>query len=197
MSDPLFEADDEANTPLAPAEREGLIPTYITTRAELNEAEQENIGEADRWAFNRKRSDVLSPPFLLGLHKRMLGRVWRWAGRIRTTDRNIGIAPYLIETELWRLADDVRYGTEHQSFEPDETAVRFHHRLVAIHPFPNGNGRHARLAADLLAVQLGCRRFTWGRANLVTAGDTRREYIAALQAADAHDFGPLLAFARG
>ena len=122
--------------PFAPAEREGLIPTYVTTRAELNEAEQENIAEADRWAFSRKRTDVLSPDFLLGLHKRMLGRVWRWAGHIRATERNIGIAPYLIETELRRLADDTHYWIENRSFEPDEIAVRFHHRLVAIHPFP-------------------------------------------------------------
>ena len=196
MRDPLFDADDDANTPLAPAEREGLIPTYVTTRAELNEAEQENIAEADRWAFSRKRTDVLSPDFLLGLHKRMLGRVWRWAGHIRATERNIGIAPYLIETELRRLADDTHYWIENRSFEPDEIAVRFHQRLVAIHPFPNGNGRHARLAADLVAGRMSRPRFSWGRVNLVTAGETRRQYVEALRAADAHDLAPLLVFAR-
>ncbi|MGE5502012.1 MAG: mobile mystery protein B [Ignavibacteriales bacterium] len=196
MTDALFEADDDANTPLMPSEREGLIPTYIATRAELNEAEQANINEADRWAFSRRRGDVLTPQFLLQLHRRMLGRVWRWAGRLRATERNIGIAPYLIETELRRLTDDARFWVDHQSFEPDEIAVRFHHRLVAIHPFANGNGRHSRLAADLLIVQLGGRRFTWGRANLVTAATTRRQYVQALRAADGHDIRPLLAFAR-
>ncbi|MGE5567299.1 MAG: mobile mystery protein B, partial [Parcubacteria group bacterium] len=173
-----------------------LIPTYIATRAELNEAEQANINEADRWAFSRRRGDVLTPQFLLQLHRRMLGQVWRWAGRLRVTERNIGIAPYLIETELRRLTDDARFWIDHQSFEPDEIAVRFHHRLVAIHPFANGNGRHSRLAADLLIVQLGGRRFTWGRANLITAATTRRQYVQALRAADGHDIRPLLAFAR-
>jgi Fic-DOC domain mobile mystery protein B len=196
VTEALFEADDDANTPLTPLEREGLIPTYIATRAELNDAEQANIGEADRWAFSHKRGDLLTPPFLLRLHRRMFGPVWRWAGGIRDTERNIGIAPYLIEAELRRLTDDTRYWIEHRSFEPDEIALRFHHRLVAIHPFPNGNGRHARMAADLLAVQLGRQRFTWGSANLVTAAATRRQYVEALRAADGHDIRPLLAFAR-
>jgi Fic-DOC domain mobile mystery protein B len=196
VTDPLFDADDEANTPLTPEARQGLIPTYITTRAELNEAEQENIAEADRWAFSRKRADVVDVDFLMALHRRMLRRVWRWAGVQRTTELNIGVASHAIAVDLHTLVGDVRYWIEHQTFAPDEIAVRFHHRLVAIHPFPNGNGRHARLAADLLIVQLGGRRFSWGRANLVEAAQTRNDYVRALQAADAHDIAPLLAFAR-
>ena len=196
MSDVLFEADDDANTPLTPQEREGLIPSYVTTRAELNEAEQENIDEADDWAFRRRRSDVLSFDFLLGLHKRMLGKVWRWAGKPRNTERNIGIAPYQVETELHQLVGDCRYWVEQSAYTPDELAVRFHHRLVSIHPFPNGNGRHARLAADLLIVQLGGQRFSWGGADLVVRAEMRRRYVEALRAADRHDIRPLLAFAR-
>ncbi|MBL8552832.1 MAG: mobile mystery protein B [Phenylobacterium sp.] len=196
MTDPLFETDDEANTPLTPEGRQGLIPTYITTRAELNEAEQENIAEADRWAFSRKRADVVDVDFLMALHRRMLRKVWRWAGVQRTTELNIGVAPHAIAVDLHTLVGDVRYWIDHQTFPPDEIAVRFHHRLVAIHPFPNGNGRHARLAADLLIVQLGGHRFSWGRANLVEAAKTRNDYVRALQAADAHDIAPLLAFAR-
>jgi len=195
VSDPLFDAEDDAATPLTPDERAQLIPTYITTRAQLNEAEQANIADADLWAFRRKR-DVLNEAFLLNLHKRMLNGVWKWAGSFRQTERNIGIQAYRIGVELRQLLDDVRYWVEHQTFSPDEIAVRFHHRLVFIHPFPNGNGRHARLAADLLAVQLGQERFSWGSANLVTADETRATYVAALKAADAHDIGPLLAFAR-
>jgi Fic-DOC domain mobile mystery protein B len=195
VSDPLFDAEDDAATPLTPDERAQLIPTYITTRAQLNEAEQANIADADLWAFRRKR-DVLDEAFLLNLHKRMLNGVWKWAGSFRQTERNIGIQAYRIGVELRQLLDDVRYWVEHQTFSPDEIAVRFHHRLVFIHPFPNGNGRHARLAADLLAVQLGQERFSWGSANLVTADETRATYVAALKAADAHDIGPLLAFAR-
>lgn len=195
MTDPLFDTNDDAATPLTAEEREGLIPSYVTLRHELNEAEQIGIEDADRWAFSRKRN-VLDERFLKSLHKRMFGQVWRWAGRYRTTGRNIGVDAYRIATDLHQLLDDVRYWIEHASYPADEIVVRFHHRLVAIHPFPNGNGRHARLAADLLAVQLGLPRLTWGRANLVEAQATRRAYVTALRAADAHDIGPLLAFVR-
>jgi len=195
VSDPLFDGGDDAATPLTAEERDGLIPNYITLRRELNEAEQIGIEDADRWAFGRKRP-LLDERFLKSLHKRMFGQVWRWAGQYRTTGRNIGVDAYRIGPDLHHLLDDVSYWIDHQSYAPDEIAVRFHHRLVAIHPFPNGNGRHARLAADLLAAQLGRPRFTWGRANLVEPKETRRAYVAALRAADRHDIAPLLAFAR-
>ena len=195
MADPLFDGDDEANTPLEPEEREDLIPTHITARAELNEVEQAGIADADRWAFSRKR-DVLDARFLSTLHKRMLGDVWRWAGSYRKTPRNIGIDAYRIPVEVRALIDDVKYWVEHETYAPDEIAVRFHHQLVAIHPFPNGNGRHARLAADLLAVQLGRPRFEWGRGNLVDGANLRKKYVATLQAADNHDISALLEFAR-
>lgn len=194
MTDPLLEQDD-SSTPLTHEEREGLIPSYITLRSELNEAEQANILEADEWAFARKR-DVLDERFLTGLHKRMFGRVWRWAGQFRRTERNIGIDPLHIQVELRQLLDDCRYWIEHETYPPDEIAARFHYRLVLTHPFPNGNGRHARLATDLLLVKLGQPRFTWGQVNLVDASETRKRYVAALRAADNHDIGPLLEFVR-
>jgi Fic-DOC domain mobile mystery protein B len=193
LSDP-FEPNDDA-TPLAPEERNGLIPTHVTLRRELNELEQQNILEADQWAFGRKRT-MLDETFLRGLHRRMFGRVWRWAGDYRTSERNLGIASYRIQPELRQLLDDARYWVEHKTYEPDEIAVRVHHRLVSIHPFPNGNGRWSRLAADILIVQSGNPRFTWGRTNLQTASNTRRAYIEALHAADGHDLVPLIAFAR-
>jgi Fic-DOC domain mobile mystery protein B len=194
MSDPLFE-DDDASTPLTAEEREGLIPSYITLRRELNEAEQANILEAEQWAFARKR-DVLDERFLTDLHKRMFGRVWRWAGKFRHTERNVGVDPLRIATDLRLLLDDCRYWIEHGTYPPDEICARFHHRLVFIHPFPNGNGRHARLATDLLLVALGQPRFSWGKTNLVNPGETRRAYVAALRAADGRDIGPLLEFVR-
>jgi Fic-DOC domain mobile mystery protein B len=195
MSNPLFEDEDAATTPLSPEEQAQLIPTYITTRDQLNEAEQQNITEADFWAFQRKRN-VLTEDFLFGLHKRMFRNVWRWAGTTRTTERNIGIEAYRIGVELRMLLQDVIYWIDNKTFSEDEIALRLHHRLVFIHPFPNGNGRHARMAADLLAVTLGRPRFTWGRANLVEAAQTRKAYIAALKSADAHDLSPLIVFAR-
>jgi len=193
--DPLFQDDDEANTPLTTEEREQLIPSYITLRHELNEAEQVNIGEGLRWAMSRRRN-VLDPDFLNELHRRMFGDVWRWAGQYRTTGRNIGVDAHRVAMDVRQTVDDVRYWVEHRTYPPDEIAVRFSHRLVAIHPYPNGNGRFSRLIGDLLARQLGQPPFSWGRANLVDAGETRTRYIAALRAADNHDITPLLAFSR-
>jgi Fic-DOC domain mobile mystery protein B len=193
-ADPLAEQDD-ASTPLSSEEREGLIPSYITLRGELNEAEQQNILEADGWAFSRKR-DVLAEKFLNTLHKRMYGNVWRWAGDYRKTQKNIGVEYYKIATELRALLNHARHWVEHNTYPPDEIAARLHHRFVAIHCYPNGNGRHARLATDLLLKQLGRDRFSWGGANLVDAGMTRAAYVAALRAADNRDYGPLLQFVR-
>lgn len=195
MSDPLFDEEDEANTPLTEEERAQLVPTYITQRRELNEAELANINEAMRWFAARKRH-VPDDAFLRELHRRMFGGVWRWAGEYRTTPRNIGIDAYRIPTEVRQLVDDVKYQIEHAAYPADEVAVRFSHRLVSIHPFPNGNGRHSRLAADLLVGELGRTPFTWGRINLVDPGETRKTYVAALQAADDHDITALLHFAR-
>lgn len=119
-----------------------------------------------------------------------------WAGQYRKSERNIGVASYRIEADLHQLIEDARFWIAHTSYPLDELAVRFHHRLVSTHPFANGNGRWSRMAGDLLTVQQGARRFTWGRANLQNIGDVRRAYIEALRAADEHDPGPLIAFAR-
>jgi Fic-DOC domain mobile mystery protein B len=194
MSDPLIEQDD-ASTPLSPEEQEGLIPSYITLRSELNEAEQASILDAGEWAFSRRR-DVLSEKFLTNLHKRMFGRVWNWAGTYRRTGKNIGVDACRIPTELRQLLDDVRFWIEHGTYSPDEIATRFHHRLVWIHLFPNGNGRHARMATDLLLVALDRARFTWGRENLVDGNETRQVYVDALRSADQHDYASLLEFVR-
>lgn len=187
-------------TPLDADELASLIPAHLTTQGELNEWEQLNIGEGDKWA-RKQRKDILGEDFLRQLHRRMFGETWKWAGEFRKSDKNIGVDWRYIGVELKKLFDDVRYQIEHATFPADEIAVRFHHRLVAIHAFPNGNGRHARLMADLLAERLGQPRFTWGSRRLVNesltdASPVRRDYIAALQAADARDIAPLLAFAR-
>ncbi|MDP1611513.1 MAG: mobile mystery protein B [Sulfuritalea sp.] len=182
-------------TPLDADELASLIPGHITTQGELNEWEQLNIAQGENWA-RKQRKEILNEAFLRQLHKQMFGETWKWAGEFRKSDKNIGVDWLTIGVELKKLLDDAHYQIEHASYPPDEIAVRFHHRLVAIHPFPNGNGRHARLIADLLAERLGQPRFTWGSRSLVDAGDTRQGYIAVLQAADARDIAPLLAFAR-
>ena len=195
MTDILFPEDD-GNTPLTHEGRLGLIPSYITLRGELNEAEQINLTDGERWAFGRPR-DVPDVEFLRELHRRMFGRVWRWAGEYsKENNRRLGSDSHQIPIDLHALMGEVRYWMEHNSYPPDEIALRFHHRLTQIHPFPNGNGRFSRTAADLLVAQMQQPRFSWGQANLVEAGETRRQYIEALRAADGYVIEPLLFFAR-
>lgn len=182
-------------TPLDADELTSLIPGHITTQGELNEWEQLNIGDGEAWA-HKPRKDILNESFVRQLHREMFGKAWRWAGDFRKSDKNIGVDWPKIGLELRNLLDDARYQIDHATYPPDELAIRFHHRLVAIHPFPNGNGRHARLMADLLVERLGQPRFTWGRHGLTNNNETRDRYIAALQAADGRNYAPLFAFAR-
>ncbi len=188
-------------TPIDPDEADGLIPEHVSTRGELDELEEANIQEGLKWAvqravLGRKRADVLSESFLYELHKHMFGAIWRWAGKVRLTDKNIGVDKHIVRPEVRKLVDDARYWREENVYSHEELAVRFHHRLVSIHPFPNGNGRHARLLADLIAQQSGLEPFSWGGASLTNTSDLRSAYTDALRSADKGDFGPLMAFAR-
>lgn len=198
----LFTTED-GSTPLSPEEQNDLIPD-LSTKEELNEWERQNIVEAAAWALNPRnlnpgnlnRHDPFAEAYVRQLHLRMFDQTWKWAGRYRTTEKNIGIPHYQIRESLPSLLGDARYWVEHQTFEPDELAVRFHHKLVWIHPFANGNGRHARLLADVVVRRLARPLFTWGSADITRAGDFRRNYIEALRAADKNDIQPLLVFAR-
>jgi Fic-DOC domain mobile mystery protein B len=197
MTSPSAPSDDHA-TPLTPEEEAQLVPSFIKTRDELNRAEQQAIADAARLVLRRppNAERLLDSTYLLRLHRSMFKPVWKWAGKIRTTERNIGVEPWRIRTDLQQLLDDARAWVEHTSYPPDEIAVRFHHRLVAIHCFANGNGRHARLVADLLALALGQAAFTWGAGDLAPVGEVRSAYLAALKQADQHDYAALLWFAR-
>ncbi len=194
MNDAL-DAPQDAATPLDEEEKNALIPSYITHRHELNAAEQANILQAREWAYARPR-DVLDARFLDSLHKRMFENVWRWAGTHRRSAKSVGIDAYQVSTALQQMINDCRYWIEQGTYPADEIAARFHHRLVWIHPYPNGNGRHARLATDLLLRALDEQPFSWGQQSLVDESATRQRYVTALRAADRHDFGPLLAFVR-
>lgn len=187
----------DPNTPLSPEELADLIPS-LATKEELNEWERENILRAREWAVRDRTSaaDVPTDSYVWKLHKRMFDQTWKWAGEYRRTEKNIGIPVYQIREQLAALLGDVRYWIEHSTFPPDEIAVRFHHRLVVIHPFPNGNGRHARLIADILAMKLSRPTFTWGAADLVKPGEARASYLNAIRAADRGDIQPLIEFAR-
>ena len=182
-------------TPLDADELACLIPEHITMQSQLNEWEQLNIEHGETWAL-RQRKGILDETFIRQLHQHMFGETWTWAGKFRTSNKNIGVDWSQVSVKLRDLLDDVRHQIDNAVYSPDEIAVRFHHRLVAIHAFPNGNGRHARLMADLLIRKLGQPRFTWGRKNLMEPSATRKRYIAALQAADKGDINQLLAFAR-
>ena len=171
----------EGATPIDPDEAQGLLLPHIRTRDELDRWEEENILEAEDAVFRRKQKNILTEKYACTLHKKMFGDVWRWAGKFRQSQKNIGIEWIGVPTALRQLFDDVNGWLEFDSFPPDEIAARFHHRLVAIHAFPNGNGRHARLMADILLVHiLGQEPFSWGQDNLTNAGDCRRSYIDAL-----------------
>jgi Fic-DOC domain mobile mystery protein B len=184
----------EGATPFNQDDAMALLPKHITTQAQLNEWEQANILDAERWLFSRKHQNLLKSEFIKGLHKKMFSKTWKWAGEFRTYNTNIGVHSYLIAQSVKGLCDDVSYWAEHRVFPVNELCVRCHHLLVSIHPFPNGNGRHARLFADILSVSLGGKRFRWGRSDLVQPSQTRSHYIAALRQADAGDYEPLLKF---
>ena len=184
-------------TPLDPDSRKGLLPSVVTQR-ELNEFEQHNIASAVMWASSSKklRTTLIFISGIQLLHKRMFDLTWTWAGTLRKTDTNLGVAWAEIPTRLKQLTDDVVYWIANETYAMPEIAVRFHHKLVWIHSFPNGNGRLSRLAADLLAEFYKSARPSWGRrADIVDESPARREYLAALREADANRYDRLMAFA--
>lgn len=183
-------------TPLDPDEASGLLPAHITTHAQLNEWEHANILEAEKWAFARRHTHFLAMPFCTKLHEKMFDQTWEWAGTFRRSNKNIGVFWEQVSTQLKLLLDDVQFQLENRSYDVDEIAARFHHRLVAIHPFPNGNGRHARLMADVLLFNRGTKRFSWGQARPFSSTVTRNAYIDSLKKADRGDYASLLRFVR-
>ena len=184
-------------TPIDPDEAQELLLAHITNRAELNRWEHDNIRQAEQWAFRYKPNNLLSVDFILKLHKKMFEIVWGWAGTFRRSGKNIGVDALMVRTSLVELLEDVKAWIDHDTYSADEIATRFHHRLVLIHPFPNGNGRHARLMTDLILVHVLDRpRFTWGSTGLTNAEDCRTNYINALKSADRHEYDLLLTFVR-
>lgn len=191
------EEEPDGSTPLDPEEESDLLPTHITTRAELNAWEQANITQGRTWGMRDRRvAEILTPDFLTTLHLRMFDGTWKWAGKYRQTGKNIGAPAHTITLLLNNLLDDAPYWLEHKSYGIDEIAVRLHHRLVAIHPFPNGNGRHSRLIVDILLRQLDVQPLTWGSSSLDHDGEVRSRYIQALRDADAGNYAVLLRFVR-
>ena len=188
--------EPEGATPLDPDEMNGLKFDHITTRGELDELEQVSITEALLWLPRRRSGDILTDNFVRKLHKRMFGEVWNWAGTYRLREKNIGVEPFQIAVQLRILLDNARVWAKNGTFEALEAGARFHHRMVQIHPFPNGNGRHARIATDIyLSDCFDHAPIEWASGFDLQADNVRREsYIAALRSADAGDLDPLLKF---
>ena len=189
----------EGQTPLDDDEKEGLLMKTITTQGELNEAEQLNIESAVEWTLRRKfrEADIISEAFVAQLHKKMYGEVWRWAGKFRKSNKNIGVDKFQIPLELRNLINDTQFWIANKTFAEDELSVRFKHRIVSIHCFANGNGRHSRLMADIIISHIfGKPVFSWSNQNLVKKGDARANYLSALHAADSGNLNPLIHFAR-
>ena len=183
-------------TPLDPDEAAGLLPSHIAFQADLNDWEKTNISQGEEWVSRQKKRDLLQEGFVRDLHRKMFDQTWQWAGTFRQSNKNIGVDWTQISVKLRVLLDNTRYWIDHNVYEADETAVRFHHQLVWIHPFTNGNGRHARMLADHLIVRLGRPRLSWGAASIDTISATRATYLAALRAADQSEYKDLIEFAR-
>ena len=186
-------------TPLDPDEAKGLIPSHITTQSQLNEWEKSNILEAEKWTHRQKfkLNEIVKIEFVKKLHERMFKNTWKWAGLFRQSNKNIGVDWPIVSAQLKILLDDLNYQIINKTYGLDELTARFHHRLVLIHPFPNGNGRHARLLSDIILLSQGEKRFSWGDNTLLAnASEIRNQYIAALRAADKFNYKPLLDFVR-
>lgn len=191
----------DGQTPLDEEEREGLLIPSITTKGELDQAEQRNIEEAILWITQRRKrfttTEILTEQFICELHRRMFSGVWRWAGSFRNSEKNIGVLPYRISTELRTLLDDCLYWVEHETYSSDEIAIRFKHRIVVIHCFANGNGRHSRLIADVIIEKIfGKEVFSWGGNHLGKSGNFRAKYLVNLRLADKNNYNELIHFAR-
>jgi Fic-DOC domain mobile mystery protein B len=190
---------EEGQTPLSEEEKNGLLITNITTKGELDEFEQLNIQQAVEWTLGKrwKAKTILTEAFIKQLHQKMYGDVWAWAGEFRKSDKNIGVSYFKIGPELKYLLDDTLYWLEHHTYPADEMAIRFKHRIVAIHCFANGNGRHSRLIADIISNRIfNGPVFSWGNSSLLKADDLRKQYISALRKADQGELQDLVSFAR-
>jgi len=195
----LFQQPDGAS-PITDEQKEGLLQKWVSSQEELNAIEQTNIIKARQWLFatRQKNADYADISFLIKLHRQMLGEVYSWAGQLRTTVTNIGVEPYRIRPEVATLKADLHTWIENKSYSEDEIAIRYHHRLVSIHCFPNGNGRHSRLMADFINEQIfGNEPFSWGSDDLYAQGTAREAYLKAIYAANNHHLKPLVDFARG
>jgi Fic-DOC domain mobile mystery protein B len=189
----------DGQTPLSQEEIDCLRISSISTREELDEFEQFNIEKAIQWTLGKKISieTLFTEKYVKELHFKMFGEVWKWAGEFRFSEKNIGIKYFNIPIELKKLLDDAKYWSLNSIYNDEEIAIRFKHRLVSIHCFANGNGRHSRLFADLIIEKIFQKSFfSWGSSNLIHANESRKSYIQAIRKADKNELKDLISFAK-
>ncbi len=189
----------DGQTPLDEDEREGLLIPSITTREELDEFEQQNIEKAIEWTLSRKfsKENIISEDFVRELHKKMFGDVWKWAGEFRKSEKNLGVDRIQIGTMLKQLNDDCNFWIGNKTYPVDELSIRYKHRIVQIHCFANGNGRHSRLMGDVIINHIfGKPVFTWSLESISRKGETRSNYLNAIRTADKGNINPLIQFAK-
>ena len=194
----LFSQPDGAS-PITEEQQEGLLQKWVSIQEELNQIERDNIIIGQRWLFNKRQSkaDFADITFIMNLHKIMFGKVYSWAGDLRTTQSNIGVTPYLIRPNIASLKLDIQKWIANEVYPADEIAIRYHHKLVCIHPFPNGNGRLCRLMADYINEQVfNGKPFSWGADDLYEEGKARSTYMQAIYSANKHQLNDLVSFAR-
>ena len=186
----------QGETPLDPDEMEGLKYPHVTTRRELNHLEQANIETGLRWLARQRNPEILTVRFTKNFHERLFGDVWSWAGSFRLTEKNIGVDPRQITAQLKNTLDDAQYWVDHETYAPLEAAARFHHKVVQVHPFPNGNGRFSRIIADALLVKLyEHEQIDWGGGyELIEENERRQAYLQSLRNADRGDYEGLFEF---
>ena len=182
-------------TPIDGGYLRDLKPPHIGTQSELNAWEAENIMVASNWLYGgAKKRDVVTESFFCKLHKKMFDKTWKWAGEFRRINLNIGVDWLEIRPELKKLCGDVKYQEENNVRTIRDIAIFLHHRLTWIHPFPNGNGRFARLITDYYLYTKGCKPFSWGALSRDSHDVVRKQYISALRAADVGDYRLLQSF---
>lgn len=191
---------NNGQTPIDEDEKQGLLISTITTREELDEFEQLNIEKAVEFYLLRRKFKmdvILTEKFIFDVHKKMFSDVWAWAGTARKSNKNIGVDKYQVMPLLNQLIGNCKFWIENNTFSDEEIAIRFKHELVAIHIFPNGNGRHSRLMGDIVIKHIfGKAKFSWGHKDLANEGDVRSTYIKGLRKADNGDFADLIEFSR-
>jgi Fic-DOC domain mobile mystery protein B len=179
-----------------PFDGSGLKIKSIKTRRQLNEAEFESILRVTKKYLMSKPSQKLAPftfGWLLELHREILGSIWSWAGEIRTTQKNIGVSANIVTAELGVIAIESEKRHSETGDLVIATAAEFHHRAVWVHPFEDGNGRWARLLANIWLMQHDQPVIIWPASDLRdTESPIRGEYIAAMKHADLRNYGPLI-----